>query len=74
MWPYSDYVVVNMNGSRHPIPLDTVYHHLQPITASPYTFFQAFFGHEYPVSPYLSSFQRNKHRSFDVVLASTFPF
>lgn len=49
MWPYSEYVVVNMNGSRHPIPLDTVYHHLQPITASPYTFFQAFFGHEYPV-------------------------
>ncbi|KAL1811340.1 hypothetical protein ACET3Z_021405 [Daucus carota] len=49
VWPYSDYVVVNMNGSRHPIPLVTVYHHLQPITASPYTFLQALFGHEYPV-------------------------
>lgn len=49
IWPYSDYVVVNMDGSRHPIPLVTVYHHLQPITASPYTFLQALFGHEYPV-------------------------
>lgn len=56
--PYSDYVVVNMNGSRHPVPLVTVYHHLQPITASPYTFLQAFFGHEYPVSFYLSFFQK----------------
>ncbi|KAF1002248.1 E3 ubiquitin-protein ligase SPL2-like [Apium graveolens] len=49
IWPYSDYVVVNMNGSRHPVPLVTVYHHLQPITASPYTFLRAFFGDEYPV-------------------------
>ncbi|KHN43831.1 Mitochondrial ubiquitin ligase activator of nfkb 1 [Glycine soja] len=38
-----------MDGSRHPLPLTTVYHKLQPITASPYTFLQALFGHEYPV-------------------------
>ncbi|GAV82709.1 GIDE domain-containing protein/zf-C3HC4_3 domain-containing protein [Cephalotus follicularis] len=48
-WPQSDYVVVNMDGSRHPLPLTTVYHQLQPIDASPYTFLQALFGHEYPV-------------------------
>ncbi|XP_052176322.1 E3 ubiquitin-protein ligase SPL2 [Diospyros lotus] len=49
MWPQSDFVVVNMDGSRHQLPLVTVYHHLQPIIASPYTFLQALFGHEYPV-------------------------
>ncbi|KAL3528587.1 hypothetical protein ACH5RR_007909 [Cinchona calisaya] len=48
-WPQSDYVIVNMEGSKHPLPLTTVYHHLQPINASPYTFLQALFGHEYPV-------------------------
>ncbi|XP_020232197.1 E3 ubiquitin-protein ligase SPL2 [Cajanus cajan] len=47
--PNSEYVVVNMDGSRHPLPLTTVYHKLQPINASPYTFLQALFGHEYPV-------------------------
>ncbi|PWA76710.1 E3 Ubiquitin ligase [Artemisia annua] len=48
-WPPSDYLNVNLDGSKHPLPLTTVYHNLQPITASPYTFLQAFFGHEYPV-------------------------
>ncbi|KAL0319439.1 UNVERIFIED_CONTAM: E3 ubiquitin-protein ligase SPL2 [Sesamum angustifolium] len=48
-WPQSDYLVVNMEGSRHPLPLMTVYQHLQPINASPYTFLQALFGLEYPV-------------------------
>lgn len=48
-WPQSDYLAVNLDGSRHPLPLTTVYHNLQPINASPYTFLQAFFGHEYPV-------------------------
>ncbi|PKI41637.1 hypothetical protein CRG98_037944 [Punica granatum] len=48
-WPLSDYVLVNMDGSRHPLPLTTVYHQLQPVNASPYTFLQALFGHEYPV-------------------------
>jgi len=48
-WPQNDYLVVNMDGSRHPLPLVTVFHQLQPITASPYTFLQALFGHEYPV-------------------------
>ncbi|EEF40994.1 ubiquitin-protein ligase, putative [Ricinus communis] len=48
-WPQSDYVIVNLDGSRHPLPLTTVYHQLQPIDASPYTFLQAFFGYEYPV-------------------------
>lgn len=49
-WPQSDYVIVNIDGSRHALPLTTVYHQLQPIDASPYTFLQALFGHEYPVS------------------------
>ncbi|KAF2323622.1 hypothetical protein GH714_036362 [Hevea brasiliensis] len=48
-WPQSDYVIVNMDASRHPLPLTTMYHQLQPIDASPYTFLQALFGHEYPV-------------------------
>nr|GEU45372.1 E3 ubiquitin-protein ligase SPL2 [Tanacetum cinerariifolium] len=48
-WPPSDYLNVSLDGSKHPLPLTTVYHNLQPITASPYTFLQAFFGHEYPV-------------------------
>ncbi|XP_010064037.2 E3 ubiquitin-protein ligase SPL2 [Eucalyptus grandis] len=48
-WPAVDYVVVNMDGSKHHLPLTTVYHQLQPINASPYTFLQALFGHEYPV-------------------------
>ncbi|KAK9281647.1 hypothetical protein L1049_004550 [Liquidambar formosana] len=48
-WPQSDYVIINLVGSRHPLPLTTVYHQLQPINASPYTFLQALFGHEYPV-------------------------
>ncbi|KAL6585195.1 hypothetical protein OROMI_004484 [Orobanche minor] len=47
--PQSDYLVVNMEGSRHPLPLTTVYRDLQPINASPYTFLQALFGLEYPV-------------------------
>ncbi|XVF27070.1 hypothetical protein REPUB_Repub14bG0074700 [Reevesia pubescens] len=47
-WPQSDCVVVNMEGSRHPLPLTTVYHQLQPISASPYTLLQTLFGHEYP--------------------------
>lgn len=49
-WPQMDFVVVNMDGSRHPLPLTTVYHQLQPVNPSPYTFLQALFGHEYPVS------------------------
>ncbi|XP_043707274.1 E3 ubiquitin-protein ligase SPL2-like [Telopea speciosissima] len=48
-WPHTDYVIVNLDGSRHPLPLMTVYHQLQPVHASPYTFLQALFGHEYPV-------------------------
>ncbi|XP_023514151.1 E3 ubiquitin-protein ligase SPL2-like isoform X1 [Cucurbita pepo subsp. pepo] len=47
--PYSDFVVVNMDGSRHRLPLTTVYRQLQPVCATPYTFLQALFGHEYPV-------------------------
>lgn len=48
-WPQSDFLIVNLEGSKHPLPLTTVYHNLQPICASPCTFLQAFFGHEYPV-------------------------
>ncbi|CAK8560448.1 unnamed protein product [Lathyrus sativus] len=44
----TEYVVVSMDGSTHPLPLTTVYHNLQPINP-PYTLLQAFFGHEYPV-------------------------
>uniref|UniRef100_A0A803KR23 RING-type E3 ubiquitin transferase n=1 Tax=Chenopodium quinoa TaxID=63459 RepID=A0A803KR23_CHEQI len=46
---HSDYVVVDLDDSNHPLPLTTVYHHIEPIQASPYTFLQALFGHEYPV-------------------------
>lgn len=48
-WPQSDFVIVNLDGSKHPLPLTTVYHNLQPISPSPYTLLQAVFGHEYPV-------------------------
>ncbi|XP_009594761.1 E3 ubiquitin-protein ligase SPL2 [Nicotiana tomentosiformis] len=48
-WPQPEYVNVNMDGSRHPLPLVTVYHHLQPVNATPLTFLQALFGHPYPV-------------------------
>ncbi|XP_055835938.1 E3 ubiquitin-protein ligase SPL2 [Solanum dulcamara] len=48
-WPQPEYVNVNMDGSRHPLPLVTVYHHLQPVHATPLTFLQAIFGHHYPV-------------------------
>ncbi|KAL4290694.1 hypothetical protein GQ457_14G007360 [Hibiscus cannabinus] len=48
-WPQSDFVIVNMNGLKHPLPLTTVYHQLHPINATPYTFLQALFGHEFPV-------------------------
>lgn len=48
--PQSEYIVVNMEGSNHPLPLTTAYQHLQPIDASPYTFLQALCGLEYPVS------------------------
>ncbi|XP_073296663.1 E3 ubiquitin-protein ligase SPL2-like isoform X1 [Primulina huaijiensis] len=45
----SDYVHVNMEGSRHPLPLITVYRHVHPINAFPSTLLQALFGHKYPV-------------------------
>ncbi|KAJ8646955.1 hypothetical protein MRB53_008703 [Persea americana] len=48
-WPWAGYVVVNMDGSAHPLPLTTVYHQLLPVHASSYTFFRAMFGHGYPV-------------------------
>ncbi|KAI6691412.1 hypothetical protein NL676_028240 [Syzygium grande] len=48
--PVGNYVVVNMDGSKHHLPLTTVFQQLQPIDASPCTFLQAHFGHEYPVA------------------------
>ncbi|KAJ8756214.1 hypothetical protein K2173_024761 [Erythroxylum novogranatense] len=48
-WPQSEYVIVDMEGSRHTLPLVTVYHKLQPIHASSYTFLHAILGHGYPV-------------------------
>ncbi|KAJ8441122.1 hypothetical protein Cgig2_006951 [Carnegiea gigantea] len=47
--PQCDYVFVELDGSKHPLPLTTVHQKMQPISASPYTFLQALFGHEYPV-------------------------
>ncbi|KAI9102954.1 hypothetical protein K1719_023393 [Acacia pycnantha] len=46
---HADCAIVNLEGSRHPLPLTTVYHKLQPTNASPYTFLQALFGNQYPV-------------------------
>ncbi|XP_058079818.1 E3 ubiquitin-protein ligase SPL2 isoform X2 [Magnolia sinica] len=48
-WPRAGYVVVNLDDSIHHLPLTTVYHQLRPVHASPYTIFQAIFGHGYPV-------------------------
>ncbi|KAM3289723.1 E3 ubiquitin-protein ligase SPL2-like [Capsicum chacoense] len=48
-WPQPEYVNVNMDDSRHPIPLVTIYHHLQPVHPTPLTFLQALFGRQYPV-------------------------
>lgn len=49
-WPNSGYVHVSLDGSTHPLPLSTVYHHLHPVQASAYTFFQVIFGSGYPVA------------------------
>ncbi|KAI9109381.1 hypothetical protein K1719_019435 [Acacia pycnantha] len=45
---HADYAIVNLEGSRHPSPLTTVYHKLQPTNACPYTFLQELFGNQYP--------------------------
>ncbi|KAG7600552.1 Zinc finger RING-type [Arabidopsis suecica] len=42
----SRFLDVNMDGSRHPLPLTTVYNRLQPINSS---FLQAFLFPDYPV-------------------------
>ncbi|GAB2269085.1 hypothetical protein Dimus_004015 [Dionaea muscipula] len=47
--PHRNYVVVNLDGSIHDMPLITVYHHLQPISASAYSVLQAIFGLDYPI-------------------------
>uniref|UniRef100_A0A1J3EBI8 RING-type E3 ubiquitin transferase n=1 Tax=Noccaea caerulescens TaxID=107243 RepID=A0A1J3EBI8_NOCCA len=47
--PESSFLVVNMDGSRQPLPLTTVYNRLQPISSSPSAFLQALFFPEYPV-------------------------
>ncbi|KAM1861902.1 hypothetical protein TB2_002295 [Malus domestica] len=46
--PSSDSVVVNVDGSTHPLPLTTVYQHLYPVIASPYSSLLALFGNQYP--------------------------
>ncbi|CAA0814594.1 E3 Ubiquitin ligase family protein [Striga hermonthica] len=46
---HSDYLIVNMEGSKHPLPLITVFSDVQPLNSSPYTFLQALLGLEYPV-------------------------
>ncbi|GLT56019.1 hypothetical protein SLA2020_290930 [Shorea laevis] len=40
-WPQSGCIIANLDVSRHPIPLTTVYDQLQPANASPYTLLQA---------------------------------
>ncbi|KAI9109400.1 hypothetical protein K1719_019454 [Acacia pycnantha] len=45
---HADYAIVNLEGSRHPSPLTTVYHKLQPTNACPYTFLQELFGNQKP--------------------------
>ncbi|MQL87717.1 hypothetical protein Taro_020254 [Colocasia esculenta] len=49
-WPYKGFVNVKLEGSKHPLPLTTVYHQLLPLQATTYAFFQAMFGHGYPVA------------------------
>ncbi|XP_068335262.1 E3 ubiquitin-protein ligase SPL2-like isoform X3 [Pyrus communis] len=48
-WPIRDMVVVNVEGSSHPIPLTIAYHHLQPVNPSPFSFLKALFGTNYPI-------------------------
>ncbi|KAJ6805398.1 E3 ubiquitin-protein ligase SPL2-like [Iris pallida] len=48
-WPHSGFVHVSLDCSSHPLPLTTVYHHLHPVQATPYTFLQAIFGNGYAV-------------------------
>uniref|UniRef100_A0A0C9QP68 RING-type E3 ubiquitin transferase n=1 Tax=Wollemia nobilis TaxID=56998 RepID=A0A0C9QP68_9CONI len=43
------HVHINLDDSRHPLPLTIVYQNLNPVQASPYTVFQAIFGRGYPV-------------------------
>ncbi|KAF9607002.1 hypothetical protein IFM89_030421 [Coptis chinensis] len=49
LWPHPEYVSVNLEGSDQPLPLTTVYSHLEPVSVTPLTFLQAIFGHPYPV-------------------------
>lgn len=49
-WPQSDYIIVNMDGSRQPLPLTTAYQRLELANVSPFTFLQAMFGLKCPVS------------------------
>lgn len=46
----SDIVVPNFDGSRHPLPLLTVFQQKQLFKPNPYTFLQKLIGHDYPVS------------------------
>ncbi|KAM1052756.1 hypothetical protein ACFX2J_000342 [Malus domestica] len=46
----SGFVSVNVDGSRHPLPLTTVYRYVHPVDASPYSSLKTHFGHEYPAS------------------------
>ncbi|KAI3849508.1 hypothetical protein MKW92_006791 [Papaver armeniacum] len=46
----SENLFVNMDDSKHPLPLSTVYHKLTPVQTNSYTFLQAVFGHAYPVA------------------------
>ncbi|XP_068336342.1 E3 ubiquitin-protein ligase SPL2-like [Pyrus communis] len=47
----SEFVVVNVDESRHPLPLTTVYRNFHPVNASPYKYklVDALFRHEYPI-------------------------
>ncbi|MCO5613409.1 hypothetical protein L7F22_067685 [Adiantum nelumboides] len=43
------FVHIDLDESKHTLPLTTVYHQLHPVQATPYTFLQAIFGRGYPV-------------------------
>lgn len=45
----SDIVVPIFDGSRHPLPLITVFQQKQLFNPNPYTFLQKLIGHDYPI-------------------------
>ncbi|CAM8986339.1 unnamed protein product [Rhodiola kirilowii] len=46
----SAYILVNLDGSSQQLPLETIYHQIHPLKATPFSFLEALFGHNYPVA------------------------